>query len=141
MDLELLFLIANAIALAGRLPLFLGMRSDRAIGFARIVAVLLAAGYLILFLLYLREARVLVGNYSLEGIGAFFSYPGLLLLGWVHYLAFDLFVGSCQVKEARKAALPQLLVLPCLILTFLLGPIGFLAFVLLRSLKGPRPAA
>jgi hypothetical protein len=141
MDLELLFLIANGVALAGWLPLFLGMRSDFAIGFARIVAILLAAAYLILFLMWADEARVLVRDYSLRGIGSFFSQPGLLLLGWVHYLAFDLFVGSCEVKEARKAELPQLLVLPCLILTFLLGPIGFLAFVLLRSLKGPGPAA
>ena len=141
MDLELLFVVANAAALAGWLPLFLGMRSRGGIGYARLVAVLLAVGYLILFLLYAGEARVLAGNYSLQGIGAFFSHPALQLLGWVHYLAFDLFVGSWEAEEAQRAQLPHLLVLPCLVLTFMLGPIGFLAFMLLRRCKGRRAAA
>ncbi len=139
MDPELLFLVANGIALLGWLPLFFGMRSEKAVGFARAVAGVLAAGYLILFLLCADEARVLARDYSLRGIGAFFSHPWLQLLGWVHYLALDLFVGSWEAEEARRAELPHLLVLGCLILTFMLGPIGLLAFMLLLAWKRRRP--
>jgi hypothetical protein len=139
MNLELLFLIANGVALVGWLPLFLGMRTSSAVGFARVVAALLAASYLILFLFSADEARVLARDYSLRGIGAFFSHPWLQLLGWVHYLALDLFVGSWEAEEARRAELPHLLVLACLILTFMLGPLGLLAFMLLLAWKRRRP--
>jgi hypothetical protein len=141
MDLELLFLIANGAALVGWLPLFIGLRKIDAARFARLVAAGLAVGYLILFLVAGDEARVLARDYSLRGIGAFFSYPELRLLGWVHYLAFDLFVGSWEADEARRAGLPHLLLLPCLVLTFLLGPIGLLAFLLVRAFSRRRTSA
>jgi hypothetical protein len=65
----------------------------------------------------------------------------LLLAGWLHYLAFDLFVGAWEVRTARAAAIPFLLVVPCLGLTFLFGPAGLLAFlVLAASFRAARPA-
>ena len=138
MDLELLFLIANGVALTGWLPLLLGKRSRQAIGFARIVAGALAAAYLILFLFSADEARVLALDYSLRGIGAFFSHPGLQLLGWVHYLAFDLWIGTWEAGEAERMEMPHLLVLPCLFLTLMVGPVGLLAFLALRAVRRPR---
>ena len=69
---------------------------------------------------------------SLAQVHALFSNDWLLLAGWVHYLAFDLFVGSWQVRDARKHHFPYLLVLPGLILTFLFGPIGFLLYCAIR---------
>lgn len=57
----------------------------------------------------------------------------MLLAGWLHFLAFDLFVGAWQVRTARRDALPRLLVVPCLALTFLFGPAGLLAFLALRA--------
>ncbi len=141
MNLELLFLIANGVALVGWLPLFLGMRTSSAVGFARVVAALLAASYLILFLFSADEARVLARDYSLRGIGAFFSAPALQLLGWVHYLAFDLWIGSWEAGEARRAGLPHFIVLPCLVLTMMLGPIGLLLFLAILWSRRPREPA
>lgn len=74
------------------------------------------------------------GFSSLQDVALLFSNPWLLLAGWTHYLAFDLFVGSWQVRDARDRGIPHLLVVPCLILTFLFGPAGWLLYVGLRSL-------
>jgi len=70
---------------------------------------------------------------SLADVAALFSQPGLLLAGWVHYLAFDLFVGAWEVRDATRHRVPHLLVVPCLLLTFMLGPIGLLAYLGLRT--------
>jgi hypothetical protein len=60
------------------------------------------------------------------------AQPALLAAGWLHYLAFDLVVGSWIAERAAGLGLPHLLVLPLLALTFLFGPAGLLAFAALR---------
>lgn len=72
------------------------------------------------------------GFSSLADVGRLFSQPWLLLAGWVHYLAFDLFVGSWEVRDARERGIPHLAVVPCLLLTFMVGPAGWLAYSCLR---------
>ncbi len=66
------------------------------------------------------------------------TLPGMLVAGWLHYLAFDLFVGGWIAREGERAGLPHLLLLPCFVLTFLFGPAGLLAFALLRAGFGRR---
>ena len=73
------------------------------------------------------------GFTSLSAVALLFSNPWLLLAGWIHYLAFDLFVGSWEVGDARTRRVPQLVVLPCLALTFLFGPAGWLLYLAMRS--------
>src|SRR6266851_3862823 len=67
-----------------------------------------------------------------------FSNPWLLLAGWIHYLAFDLFVGSWEVRDARERGIPHLAVVPCLVLTFLFGPAGWLLYIVVRAAFGSR---
>ena len=73
------------------------------------------------------------GFSSLSAVGTLFTQPWLLLAGWVHYLAFDLFVGSWEVRDARKRGIPHLAVVPCLLLTFLFGPAGWLLYMVIRG--------
>lgn len=73
------------------------------------------------------------GFTSLSAVAMLFSNPWLLLAGWTHYLAFDLFIGSWEVRDARDREIPHLLVLPCLLLTFLFGPSGWLLYLAVRS--------
>jgi hypothetical protein len=68
------------------------------------------------------------GFSSLTAVGTLFRQPWLLLAGWVHYLAFDLFVGSWEVRDAQQRGIPHLAVIPCLALTFMFGPAGWLAY-------------
>ena len=72
---------------------------------------------------------------SLADVSLLFSEPALLLAGWVHYLAFDLFIGAWEVRDAQKHGVPHLLVVPCLILTFMLGPIGLLLYFAIRTVR------
>lgn len=51
---------------------------------------------------------------------------------WYHFLAFDLFVGSWILKDAQKFGIPHLIVIPCLLFTFMLGPIGFILYQIVK---------
>ena len=70
---------------------------------------------------------------SLDGVAQLFQNPRALLAGWIHYLAFDLFIGSWEVRDAQRVGLHHLLVVPCLALTFLFGPVGLLLYFILRA--------
>lgn len=72
---------------------------------------------------------------SLEGVMSLFTNPALVTAGWVHYLAFDLMTGIWIKRNSLKYGIPHLLVIPCLLLTFMLGPVGLLLYLLIRSLK------
>ncbi len=53
---------------------------------------------------------------------------------WYHFLAFDLFVGTWILKDAQKLSIPHLLIIPCLFFTFMLGPLGFVLYQLVKFL-------
>lgn len=73
------------------------------------------------------------GFSSLSSVALLFQNRGMLLAGWVHYLAFDLFVGSWEVRDSRAAEIRHYLIVPCLLLTFLFGPAGWVLYLLIRS--------
>ena len=73
---------------------------------------------------------------SLQEVTILFSDPNLLLAGWIHYLAFDLFVGAWEVRDAQRQGIHHLLVIPCLLATLMAGPAGFALYWLLRVLVG-----
>lgn len=70
---------------------------------------------------------------TLEEVKSLFSQDRAVLAGWVHYLAFDLFVGCWIVTDAAERGIPHLATVPCLLLTFMFGPAGLLLYVLLRT--------
>ena len=69
---------------------------------------------------------------SLAGLSLLFQNPVALLGGWIHYLAFDLFVGAWIVRDARYQGINHWLTLPCLFITLMAGPAGLLLYFLLR---------
>lgn len=74
---------------------------------------------------------------TLAGVMALFTSPHVAFAGWVHYLVFDLFVGAWEARDAERLGIPHLAVVPCLGLTFLLGPSGLLAWAVVRwSMRG-----
>jgi hypothetical protein len=68
------------------------------------------------------------GFSSLPEVALLFSNPWMLLAGWIHYLAFDLLVGSWEARDARESGVGHALLLPCLALTFLFPPAGWLLY-------------
>ena len=73
------------------------------------------------------------GFNSLDAVMQLFTDRWLVVAGWVHYLAFDLFIGGWELAESRQRGIPHLLLVPFLLLTFFFGPIGFLSFLAVRS--------
>lgn len=71
---------------------------------------------------------------TLDGVMSLFSNKTIVTAGWIHYLAFDLMTGLWIKKNSEKHFISHWLVIPCLLLTFMFGPIGLLIYLLLRSI-------
>jgi hypothetical protein len=135
MPLESFFEWAGRLALLGWLPMLLAPITwawprRLAIG----VALLLALGYAALIGAFIAQGKG--GFDSLANVRRLFDDDGLLLAGWVHYLAFDLAVGAWQRGEAARIGLKRRVLAPLLVLTFLFGPIGWLGFMAVRWWRG-----
>lgn len=72
---------------------------------------------------------------SLPGVMQLFTQEGAVLAGWVHYLAFDLMAGLFIVNDSQKNNLSHWLIIPCLLFTFMLGPVGLFLYLLIRLVK------
>ncbi|WP_149589014.1 ABA4-like family protein [Tabrizicola flagellatus] len=129
---DALFQIANPLALLGWLALLaspLAPRAAHAVAGAAI-PLLLSLAYAGLVLAFWWQAPGGFG--SLPEVMRLFTHPQIALAGWLHYLAFDLFLGAWEVRTARAEGIPHWALVPCLVLTFLFGPAGLLAFAILR---------
>jgi len=132
MNANQLFSFANAAALLSWIVLVLFPRAKWSARLATgvIMPLLLAALYAALLALHWGETP---GNFnSLAGVASLFSNPWMLLAGWIHYLAFDLFIGNWEVRDSAQRQIPYWLVLPCLLLTFLFGPVGLVMYFAIR---------
>jgi hypothetical protein len=142
MSTDSLFQIASAAVLPGWLALaFAPLARARCVMIARIVAVLLAGLYVSLLVAGLtgEGPPAGAGFDTLEGVRLLLSSPAALLAGWVHYLVFDLWVGSWEAEDnGSSGALPHWLLLPCLVLTFVAGPTGLLLYHLLKAARNGR---
>jgi hypothetical protein len=133
MQPEALFSLLNALALVGWLLLIVLPRWRWTGLLVRSGALILvfAAIYLILVVVSLPGSDGGFG--SLAGVRRLFENDYALMAGWVHYLAFDLFVGSWILGDSQKYQISHWLVIPCLFLTFMLGPVGLLTYYILRA--------
>jgi ABA DEFICIENT 4-like len=141
MTLDTLFQLCTTTAMAGWLVLLASpiapTLADRISGL--LIPTLLAIFYAGLVMAFWTRAEG--GFDSLPNVMRLFTKPEIALAGWIHYLAFDLLVGAWEVRTAREDRIPFILVVPCLLLTFLFGPAGYLAFVSLRAARTITPLA
>jgi len=70
---------------------------------------------------------------TIEGVRTIFASDGGVVIGWTHYLAFDLFTGMWIARDADAKGFSRLVQLPFLFFTFLLGPIGLLGWLIVRE--------
>jgi hypothetical protein len=74
------------------------------------------------------------GNFfTLAGVERLFRNRHALLAAWIHYLVFDLFVGSWEWADAQAHHISHFALMPCLFLTLMFGPFGFLLYIVLRA--------
>ena len=139
MTLDTLFNVANAVALVGWIILALApLRRGLVIPAARCIAVGLAVTYTVLLVQAVASGGLGGDLTTLSGLTEAFSQPRAVLVGWVHYLAFDLWVGAWAVEDAGKRGVPHQAVLPVLILILMAGPLGLLVYLAVRAAFGRR---
>ncbi len=78
---------------------------------------------------------------TIGGVATLLGSPEGATIAWVHFLAFDLFVGRWIFLDSQERRLSPLLMAPVLFLTLMLGPFGFLIYLVLRALAISREAS
>jgi len=106
-----------------------------------LIAALPAVFYAALVLPRLVEIWALVSRPGLAGIAGLLGSPAGATIAWLHFLAFDLFVGRWIYLDSRERGISAWLMAPVLYLTLMLGPCGFLLYLLVRRVKGTFPSA
>jgi Domain of unknown function (DUF4281) len=139
MTAEHVFSIVNPAALLGWVTLIYAivrrnnwLRDEIA---GRFWPLALSALYLVLMLFFFGKAEG--GFDSLANVQKLFTSPWVALAGWVHYLAFDLFIGAWIARQHMMSGLPGWPLVVILPLTFLFGPIGYVAFEVSRLMLSP----
>jgi hypothetical protein len=137
---EGIFVVANTIAMFGWLLLVVAPSSpftDKIV-FSGLLPFGLAALYWItLGTVTLAGPPEGAGFNSLEAVALLFGNKWGLLAGWVHFLCFDLLVGIQIHKQIGNRPWVRL---PCLCLTFLVGPVGWSIAAAAIWLEGRRKA-
>lgn len=98
------------------------------------IVIVLSAAHLVLFGIGLTEKWIPegAGGGNLHAAMRMFESPWLALTCWIHYLAFDLFVGAWIARDGQRQSLPHVLVAICLVVTCFLGPPGLVVYLAAR---------
>ena len=145
LDPSSVFGLAGNLAMLGWLALLVALFVKRARQYAFpaaqfVIPAILGAGYVLL--IWQGRAGFESGGFgSIEAVRALFANDAALAAGWLHYLAFDLFIGAWISRDAAGRGVSPLIVLPCLPLTFLLGPAGLLLYLAARAVLANKEAA
>jgi hypothetical protein len=70
---------------------------------------------------------------TLASVTALLGTPEAAAIAWAHFLTFDLLAGRWAYLDSRTRRISAWLMAPVLLLIFLLGPLGFLLYLLVRA--------
>ncbi len=139
-----IFLAANGIALLCWIALAISLFTSRwQVWIQRLTGYFIPACFAALYIVCIRRgfAETSGGGFgSIAEVRALFANDWALAAGWLHYLAFDLFVGAWIVRQGTQDRINRFFLLLCLPITFLFGPIGFLVFLIERAVFSRRVA-
>ena len=135
MSADQLFSICNVIAMTGWIILmFFPMWKLRDRYVTSIIVILFSLIYTSI-IAWSFDPGIFESFGTLSGVASLFTNKFFLVAGWVHYLAFDLFVGAWIVRHARQHNINHWLTVPALLLTFMLGPVGYLFYFIMRWIR------
>src|SRR5882724_9827762 len=106
-----------------------------------LVSVVPALVYAALVLPRLGTIWPAVSRPTLPGVEALLASPAGATIAWAHFLAFDLFVGRWIYLDSQERRISSWLVAPVLLLTLMLGPAGFLFYLVVRSTPAASPTS
>lgn len=133
------FSIANMMAMPMWLLLIIlpKWKVTRFLIYYKVIPLVLSLFYAFYIVLHIQSGAGLDFG-SLSSVMSLFTIEEAVMAGWVHYLAFDLLIGMWMINQNRTLGIHQLLMAPCLFATFMLGPVGFLLFTILKAIKTSR---
>lgn len=114
--------------------------TKRIIGSLWIVAPLLLA-YALLVLPQALAVLPALLNPTISGIAGLLGTPTGAAIGWIHFLAFDLFVGRWVYLDSRTRQITAWVASPILFLILMFGPFGLLLYLLVRMAFGEQKAS
>lgn len=130
-----LFSAFNMLAMTGWIILALGvaLKRDwlRDVVAGIYIPVMISVAYAILIVFFFAAAEG--GFDTLANVQKLFTSPWAALAGWIHYLAFDLIMGARIARGLAEQGLPRWPLILLLPITFLFGPIGYLAFEIIKA--------
>ncbi|MEM7702932.1 MAG: ABA4-like family protein [Pseudomonadota bacterium] len=138
MDWALVFRIANIAALVAWIALiFLPRWPALLSGLLYLVVGGLCALYAVLLISVL-GGLIPAGNggadfTTIEGVRSIFGSDVGVVIGWTHYLAFDLFVGLWIARDADAKFFARWFQAPILLATFMAGPLGLVLWLIVRE--------
>lgn len=134
--LNIIFLAANWTAMVGWILLIAFPRAEFTDHIVQsVIAILLCLiyGYVLVFQKNPKGEKFIKGSFwTFRGVRNLFKNSRVVLIGWVHFLVFDLLVGLFIKNDALDNDINFFLVIPCLLLTLMFGPLGFLAYFILK---------
>ena len=148
MDFATLFSVGNYVALTGWLAMLVGLFVPQARKAAFLYSgLILPAAIAVAYLTLL--AMTMSGGFgqgpkmdfgSLAGVRALLGSDSGATIGWFHYLAFDMIIGTWVARDALARGMWAIAIVPVLALVFMFGPVGFLTYLVIWALflrRGP----
>ncbi|MBM9548636.1 DUF4281 domain-containing protein [Leptospira sp. 201903074] len=132
MNPSLIFKIANGITVLSWLVLILSPNQTKVIRPLRVFISGLVLGGVYVFSIIIGNGQAEGDFSSLESVRSLFANDYFLLAGWIHYLAFDLFLGTWEAEDGAKEGINRWILVPVQALTFYFGPAGWLLYLVLR---------
>jgi Domain of unknown function (DUF4281) len=147
MQWETIFSIANMWPLIFWLLLAFGPRTEKMVGLVLFGGIFpLAITYALLLPMMMAGVIDAAGPEGgsvdftqLSGVMALFDSKGGATIGWIHYLAFDLFVGLWVARNADRHGYARWVQVPILFFVLMAGPFGLTLYLLLRLTCKNRP--
>lgn len=141
MNWDSLFSLLNGWALVGWAALILAPRRPAVLSAILYLGVaLLCLAYPVMFAIAVGGGGTSGDFGSIAGIRALFASDAGIVIGWTHYLAFDLFVGLWIARDADAKRISRWVQAPILLATLLAGPIGLLIWLIIREPAARRQA-
>ena len=134
MTASIVFQIVNTLVLPAWLILIFLPRKSWRKPVIYVLSMVMAALYIFYVIIGLGDMDMQSFN-SLAGVKNMFTSDMAVLTGWIHYLVFDLLIGSWIVDQSKKNRISHLLIIPCLLLCFMFGPAGYLLYKLIQLVK------
>lgn len=136
MDWNNAFMLVNALVMPAWALLIFLPRSPitKAIVHSALYPVIMGAIYIVCLTasIFFGQSAEGVGFSSIEAVSKLFDHPNGVIVGWTHYLVFDLFVGAWIGRDAIRQSLPHLAVIPCILGAYVFGPLGLMLYFGLR---------